>query len=280
MLLGAIGWAAAGVAVTSAGHAAPPSTRSVIEQSGVHVEVIAQGQGPLIVLLPSRGRGAEDFDDLASRLADAGYRVLRPQPRGIGASQGPLTDITLHDLARDVAAVIEREQAGPAVLAGHAFGNWVARTLATDRPALVRAVILLAAAGRAPIAADIREAIEKSGEPGLPEAERLGYLERAFFAPGHDARVWLGGWYPDAGAAQGGASRRTPQNEFIPAGRAPILDVQAAEDTVAPQRYAADLKNELGARVTTVVIPRAGHALLPEQPVAVADAIVTYLRAH
>jgi pimeloyl-ACP methyl ester carboxylesterase len=46
--------------------------------------VLAQGQGPLIVLLPSLGRGATDFDPIADRLADAAFRVLRPEPRGIG----------------------------------------------------------------------------------------------------------------------------------------------------------------------------------------------------
>ena len=54
------------------------------------------------------GRGAEDFADLSRRLAAAGYRALRPQPRGIGASGGPMEDITLHDYADDVSAVIDQ----------------------------------------------------------------------------------------------------------------------------------------------------------------------------
>ena len=54
----------------------------------MRIEVLSQGDGPPVVLLPSLGRGAEDFDPIAERLADAGYRVLRPQPRGIGRSEG------------------------------------------------------------------------------------------------------------------------------------------------------------------------------------------------
>src|SRR5262249_55884034 len=88
------------------------------------IETYAEGKGPLVVLLPSRGRGAEDYEDLAHRIARAGYRVLRPQPRGIGRSRGPMQGLTLHDLARDVGAVIAYSEAGPAVLVGHAFGNW------------------------------------------------------------------------------------------------------------------------------------------------------------
>ena len=66
-------------------------TRSVIANGGVCIEVLAQGdgQGRVIVLLPSLGRGAADFEPIAERLAGAGYRVLRPQPRGIGQSSGP-----------------------------------------------------------------------------------------------------------------------------------------------------------------------------------------------
>jgi hypothetical protein len=59
---------------------------TVLPGNGARIEVLVQGQGPALVLLPSRGRGQEDFDDLAARLAQAGYRVLRPEPRGIGGS--------------------------------------------------------------------------------------------------------------------------------------------------------------------------------------------------
>src|SRR5207302_10907673 len=91
------------------------------------------------------GRDSEEFHPLAERVAAAGFRVLRPQPRGYGKSAGPLENITLHDLARDVAAVIQQEHAGPAILAGHAFGHFVAKMAAVDFPKLARGVILISA---------------------------------------------------------------------------------------------------------------------------------------
>ena len=66
----------------------------------------------------------------------------------MGASAGRMEHLTLHDFAADVAAVIEAEGGGPAVVLGHAFGQWVARTLAADRPDLVRGVVLAAAAAK------------------------------------------------------------------------------------------------------------------------------------
>jgi pimeloyl-ACP methyl ester carboxylesterase len=241
------------------------------------IEVLAAGEGPVIVLLPSLGRGGADFDALATALALKGYRVLRPQPRGIGHSTGPMSGNTLHHLAADIASIIRQEQAAPCVVAGHAFGNKVARTFAADHPDLVRAVVILAGAGRAAIPEDVRLAIHASGDLTLPDEVRLRHLRKAFFAPGSDPSVWLDGWYPATKAMEYEAERATPPDDFIAAGRAPILDVQAADDTVVPRANRLDLKNEVGERVTIAVVEDAGHALLPEQPAAVAEMIDRYL---
>ena len=90
-----------------------PITRGIVERGDIRIEVLAQGKGPLVVMIPSLGRPAEDFEDLSRRLADAGYCALRPQPRGIGKSSGPMHHLTLHDFSRDVAAVIEKFGGGP-----------------------------------------------------------------------------------------------------------------------------------------------------------------------
>ena len=133
----------------SPGHAAGVErTRVLVPAGDARIDVIAEGHGPLIVMLPSRGRNSEDYDEVAAAIAAQGFRVLRPQPRGIGATVGPMDNLTLHDFARDVAAVIEAEKDGPAVIVGHAYGNWVARMTAVDRPDLVRGVVLAAAAAK------------------------------------------------------------------------------------------------------------------------------------
>ena len=117
--------------------------RYVVPRSAaISIEVYDLGAGPAIVLLPSLGRGATDMLELAEPLAAAGYRVLCPEPRGNGRSFGPLADKTLHDWAGDIAAVIEHAGKAPVVIVGHAHGNWIARTVASDRPDLVRALVL------------------------------------------------------------------------------------------------------------------------------------------
>ena len=254
-------------------------TRSVVQQGETRIEVLAQGSGPAVVMIPSLGRGAEDFEDLAGRLATAGYRALRPQPRGIGGSSGPLKDITLHDFARDVAAVVEKHGGGSAVVVGHAFGNFVARTTAADFPEMVKAVILLAATHVWPLAPELRASINKSHDMSLPEEQRIQCIQHAFFAPGNDPRVWLGGWREDVMHAERAATEATPREQWWHAGKAPILDVIPAHDACTPPESRNRYRDEFGAgRVTTTLIPNAGHALLPEQPEAVAGAIRNYLR--
>jgi pimeloyl-ACP methyl ester carboxylesterase len=255
-----------------------PVERIMLERGEVRIEVLAQGSGPLVVMIPSLGRPAEDFDDLSRRLAAGGYRALRPQPRGIGQSSGPMTGITLHDYARDVAAVIERNGGGPAVVAGHAFGNFVARTTAADFPDLVKAVVLLGATHVWPVPPDVRASINKSHQISLPEEERIRCMKHAFFAPGNDPSVWLTGWHEDVMHAERAATEATPKEEWWLAGRAPVLDVQPAQDVMTPPESRNRYRDELGPdRVSVTVIPNAGHALLPEQPAAVADALLAYL---
>jgi hypothetical protein len=44
----------------------------ILRTDGGRLDVRVDGDGPTVVLLPSLGRGASDFDDLASRPAAAG----------------------------------------------------------------------------------------------------------------------------------------------------------------------------------------------------------------
>lgn len=251
----------------------------IVRHGTVRIEVLRQGGGPLIVLLPSLGRGASDFDAIAEQVVRAGFRVLRPQPRGIGQSSGPLHGIDLHDYAADVAAVIAQADDGPALVIGHAFGNRVARMLAVDRPDLVRAVGLIAAnIGKDPSPPEIRQAIRDSADPDLPEVRRLAALRVAFFAPGNDPTIWLQGWHPDVLAAERIAGDRTPREADYAAGRAPVLYLQPDHDPLVRIEDAQAYQRALGARVTVVRIPQASHAVVVEQPQAVSDAVIVYAR--
>src|SRR3954464_8642904 len=85
------------IAVAIAGMAIQASAeqRLVARPSGGQVTFEVEGSGPVVLMTHSLGRGASDFDDLSRRLVAAGFTSVRPDPRGIGRSTGPMTNPTL-----------------------------------------------------------------------------------------------------------------------------------------------------------------------------------------
>ena len=105
------------------------------------------------------------------------------------------------------------------------------------------------------------------------------YLQKTFFAPGRDPRIWLTGFDPVAQKAEEIARDATPQSEYWNAGTAPLLDLQAEFDPFRPRSTANQLVDEFGAaRVTVKLVKNASHALPVEDPAAAAGAIIAYAR--
>jgi pimeloyl-ACP methyl ester carboxylesterase len=248
-----------------------------VRNADATLHVTIRGRGQPIVFIPSLGRGVDDFDDVSRRLVAAGYEAVLPDPRGLGGSTGPLQNITLHDVGDDVAAVIE-SIGWPAVVVGHAYGNRVARMIAVDHPSLVKSVVLLAAGGKIPRTPEMDQAFRLVFDAAASPAERLDAIQKSFFAKGNDAAVWRGGWDLNVGTAQRKLMQRPAVQEWWDAGSVPVLVLQATEDAIAVPENAKLLHNEFPDRVTVVDIPNSGHAMLPEQPGRIADAIIGWLR--
>ena len=249
----------------------------LVKAGAATIYVRARGRGTPIVLIPSRGRGSEDFGDLSTKLVRAGYQVVLPQPRGIGGSTGPLEDITYHDLAADIAATIRELGVSPAAVVGHAFGSRLARTLAADHPALVRCLILIAVPGPVQRSRKVAEATDRVFDTTVKAENRLKAIQETFFAKGNDARVWRHGWHYNVARAQRAADARMQLAEWWAGGSAPMLLLQGADDVITVPENAKRLAAEFPDRVILVEIPKAGHAMLPEQPERIASAILSYL---
>ncbi len=242
------------------------------------IGVVARGAGPLVVLIPSLGRGAADFDDLATRLAAAGYEAAAIDPRGVGDSTGAMEGITLLDFAADVAAVAAALSPKPAVLVGHAFGNRVARATAATHPHAVSALVLLAAGGQVAPAREASKALSDVFDEALPPAAHKTAVQTAFFAPGGDPDPWLDGWHPAVRRAQSAAGAATAQESWIGAGDVDMLVVQAENDVIAPPANAEALAAAYPDRVSVAHLPSAGHAMLPEQPAAIAEVVIGFVK--
>jgi pimeloyl-ACP methyl ester carboxylesterase len=247
-----------------------------VQADGAHLNVTVRGTGPLVVLMPSLGRGAADFDGLCEALVDAGFRAAAVDPRGAAQSSGATERLTLHNYADDLAAVI-RHIGGPAHVVGHAFGNRVVRCLASDQPDLVSSLTLLACGGTKPADAEAHAALKQCFRLDLPRDERLRAISTAFFAPGNDPAAWEHGWWPCVAAAEMEALRNTPLDEWWHAGSAPVLAIQGLQDRIAPPGNSVVLREQFGSRATVVELDNAAHALLPEAPERITSEVVEYL---
>ncbi|TMV04366.1 alpha/beta fold hydrolase [Brucella haematophila] len=262
----------------STGSSAMAASRVEIVTNGdVSIETVVDGNGPAVVILPSLGRdGYEDYNAAAELLARDGFKVLRPQPRGIGKSKGPMNGVTYYDLAQDITAVIDKLGDRQAIMVGHAYGQFISRILAARYPERIRGVVIAAGA-----ASDTRDrfplvwrAPRYAANPAIADEDRLASLKGAFFSNGNNAASWLQGWYPDVSKMEVAAS--VPRESWWGAGNAPLLELIPEDDPFKPKDRWKEMRREFGERVTTVIIPDASHALFPEQPEAIAEAISSW----
>jgi pimeloyl-ACP methyl ester carboxylesterase len=185
------------------------------------------------------------LSDLAEAVAGAGFRAIRVTPRGAGTSTGPTDGLTLHDFAGDVAGVIQELDLAPGFVLGHAFGNRIARTVAADRPELVRGVILVAAGGKG--------RTSTRGPAGLGDpvhANRLGGRgARGHAMDGGRTRERLNGVAAVQELSRASRCRRPDgrrpvhpaQDWWAPPGDVPYLVVQGLNDQAAPEVRTAAL---------------------------------------
>jgi pimeloyl-ACP methyl ester carboxylesterase len=264
-----------------------PSSAQIIEDArrGVRLEVLVEDPDGSndradVVLVPSAMRGAADFAHLQGALAQAGYRSLALNPRNAGRSSGPLDNLTLQDIADDIALVVERLCSGPAHLVGHALGNICVRAAASFRPEIARSVTVMPCGGHnlasRPVSPDVIAAVGRCHEEHLSEAERIEALQIAFFAAGNDPTVWLDGWWPDS-AGIAGAIGRTDPELWWRAGHAPLLIIQPMNDAMAAPETGRAAASAIGERARYVEVEDCGHAILPEQPEAIARAVLAFL---
>ena len=183
----------------------------------------------------------------------------------------------MHDLADDIALVIQQIGGGKAIVLGHAFGNGVARTIAVDHPVTVEGIIL-AAAQCSSVSPEINKTPHQACNLELPIEERLSALRTGFFAPDHDPSIWLDGWYPETMRMQVSSVSAVPMSQIWSAGSAPVLEIIPEADPFKPREYWGELRHQLGNRVSTDVVSNASHALFPEQPDKVADAVIAWCR--
>lgn len=251
-----------------------------IEVAGASLECSFYGSGTPVVVLANAGCSTGYFEDLAHVLAAGGLQTIAINMRGVGGSSGSLHGISVHDLAADVAGVLDALDCGPAHLVGHAFGNRIARCLAVDRPALVRSVTLLAAGGLIGPATPLGTAFRNATDVKMNGSDCVTVLGARWLSPASDPKILAQvECWPAVHLAHLAASREVALEEWWGAGTAPLLVIQGLDDIAAPPGNGHALRDQFGERVRVIDLPRAGHFMLLEQPEAVSRAVAEFVAA-
>lgn len=240
------------------------------------------GSGPALVLLHSTVCDRRMWDPQWPVFADAGYRVVRCDFRGFGATpvpQGP------HNDADDVMDVVGELGVGPVALVGASYGGTVALEIAARWPQRVAAVALVCAGmpGHEPTEA-LRGFWQREGEL-IDAGDIAGAVEL-------NVATWLG---PEADETTRGRVREMQRHAF---------EVQlAASQEYEPVEVAVDLRAVTAAslvvsgvkdlqdfrliagRLATLLpgarpaeLPWAGHLPTMERPQELSALLTAFLR--
>ncbi|MEU0540094.1 alpha/beta hydrolase [Nocardia sp. NPDC005978] len=252
-----------------------------------------KGAGPLVVMIMGTGSPGRVWElHQVPALVAAGYRVCTFDNRGIAPSYEAADGMTIDDLVRDTAALIEFLDEGPALVVGQSMGSRVAQELALARPDLVRKAVFLA--GHARLDQFQRtlslgeHALDDSGVqlPAKYEAAltALMNLSPATMADVNAARDWLDLFEFTGGPSKPGvrAQRRMDHDfERLAAYRAinvPCLSVGFADDRMIPPYLSREVAEAIpGARYHE--IPDAGHFGYLERPEAVNKILLEFFAA-
>lgn len=157
-------------------------------------------QAPRLLLVHGLGQnGFTDWMPVLPALAQR-WQVTAIDLPGFGYSSTPLAKLSPTNLARVLAALLQREGAGPVAVLGHSMGGAVALRLAEQQPAAVSGLVLVDVAGilhrtaftkhLASLPVTVAGVPEPLKEP-VARLRDLGNLlvERAFGLPGDPTRV-------------------------------------------------------------------------------------------
>jgi 3-oxoadipate enol-lactonase len=119
----------------------------------ISLNVLREGEGPIVVLSHALGCNLHMWDAVAARLARA-HTVIRYDHRDHGGSAVVPGAFAIETLADDAAALIEREAAGePVHFVGLSMGGMTAQALAVRRPELLKTVVIANSSAHYPDAA-------------------------------------------------------------------------------------------------------------------------------
>ncbi len=240
---------------------------STYEHDGLRLHYESVGHGPEVVCVHgATGAGAFEWAKLAGALSDS-HRLLMPDLRGHGMSDGSPGAISLEHVGADLRALIEFEALAPPTMLGFSFGAEVVLELELAFPGTCRSMVLISpGVGNPKNTVPTKEQLERT----WPTSLRRLHSER------HGDDRWLEIMLELCDRA---SRKPDPDLDAIAAIGCPILAIVGSDDAGRRIKHAR-LLEELHDRCEVVTIDGAGHAAHRERPEDVARAIDRFLGEH
>jgi pimeloyl-ACP methyl ester carboxylesterase len=264
----------------------PALTRSA-QLPGVRLHYLYwPGTDPPVVLLHPNRTNARVWDHVVagSRLPHA---FFAPDHRGHGHSDWPAGGYDLADYLADDVAFLEQLGRGPVVLVGAATGGTVGLLLATQRPDLVRALVVVdpGLSLDPGITADVQQQIGQrypdlaTARAAMPFSARWSPAVREHFADHSyyqvEPGVWAPRYLPDAARHTEAALQHDLWDRIAPA--CPVLAVRGQHSRVFDRSRMLRLA-ERAADCLLVEIPGADHRVGQDNPTALAGVLDAFVR--
>lgn len=111
--------------------------------NGLDMHYVTEGEGPVVVLLHGFPHTWFSWRHQIGVLADAGYRVVAPDLRGMGQTDVPdrLEDYRVDNVVADICGLLDHLGHDSAVFSGLDYGQFIAYDVAIEHPERVRGVI-------------------------------------------------------------------------------------------------------------------------------------------
>ncbi|MFT7840278.1 3-oxoadipate enol-lactonase [Saccharothrix sp. BKS2] len=242
--------------------------------------------GPAVVLSGSLGSDLTMWDPQVGPLVAAGFRVVRYDHRGHGASPVPPGPYRLADLAGDATALLDRLGVRRAHWVGLSLGGMVGMWLAAHRPERVGRLVLCctsAAPGPAEGWTGRAAAVRAGGTEAVADA-----VVARWFTPGwraaDPARTARHRAVVAATPAEGYAScceaiATMRLTDVLPRITAPTLVLSGAEDPATPPEHGERIARAVpGARLE--VVAGAAHLGTAERPGRFTGAVLRHLEEN
>lgn len=260
--------------------------RVVNDEAVIDVRIDGES-GDAIVLLAGLTLTREIWDAQAKTLAQT-HRVIRPDLRGVGASNVPEGPYLMETHAGDVAAVLDALGIKRATIVGHSIGGYVAIAFArmyTERLARLALVGSRIDADTAEVS-KIRYDLAARAESEHSSAAIATWLYPRMFAPGRYesdpelTRTILAMMnaadYRGAAATLRGMAMRDPGTDIAPDLHVPALVVAGALDQSVPMEIARDAAAAFP-NSRSEIARESGHLSMMEEPERVSALLVGWL---